>query len=155
MRWLALSLMAICAFTVGCGGPTETVPDLPPSSSGATDADEGHDDHDHGDEGDEHSEEAESEDSASTSQPEIIRFVADKSVSVPGMQCPYSCWPKVKETLAAQPGVEDVQLAEQPEGTPEGEIKERVVELKLNGEFDAEAAVAALAEVNFDANVIN
>lgn len=90
------------------------------------------------------------EDSAGTSKSEKIRFVADKRINVPSMMCPYSCWPKVKETLAAQPGVEAVQLAEQPKGTAEGEIVERVVELKLNGDFDADAAVAALAKVDFD-----
>lgn len=90
-----------------------------------------------------------------SSTKEIIRFVADKKISVPSMMCPYSCWPTVQETLAKQPGVEGVQLAEQPEGTKEGEIVERVVELKLNGDFDADAAVAALAKVNFKAEVAN
>ena len=97
--------------------------------------------------------EAAAEPSASTAKPELIRFVADKRINVPEMMCPYSCWPKVKETLAAQAGVEAVQLAEQPAGTAEGEIKERVVELKLNGDFNADDAIAALAKVSFKAEL--
>lgn len=97
--------------------------------------------------------EAAAEPSASTEKSALIRFVADKRINVPEMMCPYSCWPKVKETLAAQAGVEAVQLAEQPAGTAEGEIKERVVELKLNGEFDSDAAIAALAKVSFKAEL--
>ncbi|MCA9193917.1 MAG: hypothetical protein KDB03_19230 [Planctomycetales bacterium] len=82
-----------------------------------------------------------------------IRFVADTKLRVPTMMCPYSCWPKVKETLAAQPGVEGVQLASQEKET---EIDNPVVELKLNGKFDVSAAIAALKKVDFDgAEVIN
>ncbi|MEZ6079269.1 MAG: hypothetical protein R3C56_27445 [Pirellulaceae bacterium] len=39
------------------------------------------------------------------------------------------------------------------DGTAEGEIKERVVELKLNGDFDADAAIAALAKANYEAEL--
>ncbi len=95
------------------------------------------------------------EDSADVAAGETIRFVANKSISVPDMMCPYSCWPNVQKTLAGMPGVEGVQLAEQPEGTQEGEIKERVVELKVNDEFDTDAAIAALGKINFKSEVIN
>jgi hypothetical protein len=164
MRWFAC-LMAVCAFTFGCNQPTETIPSVAPASSGTT-VDE-HAGHDHGEEG-EHAEEgddAEAQDlappaptvdpSASNGKTETIRFVADKKISVPGMSCPYSCWPKVQETLAAQPGVEGVQLAEQPADAAEGEIVERVVELKLNDQFDLDAAIAALAKVSFKAEAAN
>ena len=68
------------------------------------------------------------------------------------MMCPYSCWPKVRETLAAQPGVEGVQLAVQAK---ESEIDNPVVELKTTGDFDVKAAIAALDKANFaDAVVI-
>lgn len=171
MRWFAWSLMLVCALVVGCDKPAETVPSITPSS-GTTDGDDqaemeheddhghGEGDHDHGEEGEEGGEsaeggEAEDGDSASTDQPTQIRFVADKSIEIPGMMCPYSCWPKVQETLAAQPGVEGVQLAQQPEGTAEGEIKERVVELKLNDEFDADAAIAALGKISFEGKLVN
>ena len=175
MRKFAWTLTALCALVVGCEAPVETIPAVtpePPASSGTT-MDAGHEGHDHaeGEHGDhehaegdakdaeakaeakEGAEEAAAEPSASTAKPELIRFVADKRINVPEMMCPYSCWPKVKETLAAQAGVEGVQLAEQPAGTPEGEIKERVVELKLKGDFDADAAIAALAKVSFKAEL--
>ncbi len=178
MRMFAWTLMVVFACTIGCNQPVETIPAVAPESSGTTDAHADHDhDGEHGKEGDDHdghshaeeggaaaeteaSESAEAkegaEDSASNTSAEMIRFVADKRINVPSMMCPYSCWPKVKETLAGQPGVEAVQLAEQPAGTAEGEIVERVVELKLNGDFDVDAAIAALANVSFeDAKVAN
>ncbi len=149
MRWFTWSLMLVCAATIGCNQPTETIPAVSPAGSSGTTADG---DHDHA-EGEGHDHDADAEPSASNGQAEVIRFVADERLSVPDMMCPYSCWPKVQETLAAQPGVEAVQLAEQPTGTVEGEIKERVVELKLSGDFDADAAIAALAKVSFKAEL--
>jgi periplasmic mercuric ion binding protein len=65
--------------------------------------------------------------------------------------CPFSCWPKVKETLASQPGVEGVQLVAQAK---EGTIDNPVVELKTNKDFNPEAAIAALKKVNFDDAVV-
>ncbi len=194
MRKFAWTLTALCALTIGCNTPVETIPAVTPEpevSSGTTmgEEHEGHDhdgehgDHEHAEgeghehaegeahehaEGDDHDadakaegtegaedakEDAAEEPSASKSKSELIRFVADKRINVPEMMCPYSCWPKVKETLAAQPGVESVQLAQQPAGTAEGEIKERVVELKLNGDFNADDAIAALAKVSFKAEL--
>ncbi len=183
MRWFAWCLMAVAGLLVGCNEPIETIPSIEPEpSSGVTDSgdhehgegehshdhgEHGHDhgdhDHDHGEGDHDHGEAdhdgeegaAEGEDSASKGSPEAIRFVADKSIKVPGMMCPYSCWPNVEKTLAGLPGVEGVQLAQQPEGTAEGEIKERVVELKLGEDFDAEAAIAALSAINFEAEVVN
>ncbi|QDV24451.1 hypothetical protein [Aureliella helgolandensis] len=169
MRLIAWSLMIVSALALGCDKPQETIPTITPSSSGTSESgDHGHEHaegeehaHEEGEEhaheeGEEHSEETPAaEDGAANGQAEVIRFVADKKLEVPTMMCPYSCWPRVKETLAAQPGVEAVQLAEQPAGTEEGEIKERVVELKLSGDFDAEAAVAALSKIDFEANVVN
>lgn len=138
-------------------------------------ADHDHDGHDHAEgedhahEGDEHaegdahehaegehkeeagSEEPKADDSASTASG-TIRFVADKQIKVANMMCPFSCYPKVKETLAAMPGVEAVQLVEQKE---EGVIDTPIVELKLSGDFDAEAAIAALSKVSFNAEVLN
>lgn len=178
MRKFAWTLTALCALVVGCEAPVETIPAVTPEAgSSGTTMDAGHEGHDHahGEHGDhKHAEgdakaaetkaegaeaaggakkEAPGEPSASTAKPDLIRFVADKRINVPEMMCPYSCWPKVKETLAAQAGVEGVQLAEQPAGTAEGEIKERVVELKLNDSFDADAAIAALAKVSFKAEL--
>lgn len=91
-------------------------------------------------------------DSASAKGGDAVRFVATKSVKVPTMMCPYSCWPKVKETLAAMPGVEGVQLAAQAKET---EINNPVVELKTTADFDVAAAIAALDKANFaDAVVV-
>ena len=144
MRWFACALMLVCAAAIGCNQPVETIPVVTPAGSGTTVDGE-------------HVEvdviEVEGEPAASNSQAEVIRFVADQRINVPDMSCPYSCWPKVKETLAAQPGVEGVQLAEQPADAQEGEITERVVELKLNDKFDADAAIAALSKVHFKAQL--
>ena len=169
MRNFAWSLAAVCALALGCNKPVETIPAVTPEpapSSGTT-LDEAHD-HDHAEGDHDHATETPAADpvielddaapaeepSAANSSPEKIRFVADKRISVPSMMCPYACWPKVKETLAAQPGVEDVQLAEQPAGTAEGEIKERIVELKLNDSFNADAAIAALQKANYEAEFV-
>ncbi|MFO0939927.1 MAG: heavy metal-associated domain-containing protein [Pirellulales bacterium] len=84
-----------------------------------------------------------------------VRFVADKKLQVPGMSCPYGCYPTVEKTLASLPGVKGVQLAKQPEGTAEGDLTLKVVELKLGEGFDLQAALAALKKVNFEATEIN
>jgi hypothetical protein len=95
--------------------------------------------------------EAPKEDTTSSKTADKVRFVANTSLKVPGMMCPFSCWPKVKETLASQPGVEAVQLAEQ---VKENEIDNPVVELKVKDGFDSEAAIAALKKANFDDAVV-
>lgn len=166
MRWFAFSLMVVCAAIVGCDQPKETIekkpdasassktpiasPTVESSSSAVTGeaeapaavettappADPA----------------APKPDAASSKNTSAVRFVATKSVKVPTMMCPYSCWPKVKETLASQPGVEGVQLAAQAKET---EIDNPVVELKTTGDFNAEAAIAALQKANFaDAVVV-
>jgi periplasmic mercuric ion binding protein len=171
MRLMSFALMLVTALTFGCNKPIdeiETIPKVAPTSgqtgdsSGMTDgiADEHADhDHEHGDH--DHNEGAAEgatsgeEDSAATGAGQEIRFVADTKLEIPGMMCPYACYPKVKETLAAQPGVEAVQLAEQPEGTPEGAIEKKVVELKLNDDFDSDAALAALKAAEFEGKLLN
>ena len=155
MRRLGFLLIPMCLLVIGCNQPTETVPTVAPTS-GTTVEDHGdhdHGDHDHGDHADGEAAPAEG-DSASTTAP-AVRFVADKRLEVPGMMCPISCYPAVKETLASVPGVEGVQLAEQPEGTPDGTIAKRVVELKVGEGFDLNAALAALKEASYDASSIN
>lgn len=79
------------------------------------------------------------------------KFVANTSLKVPNMSCPHGCWPTVEKTLAAQPGVEAVALAKQKS---EDSIDNPVVYVKLNGKFDAQAAVAALAKAGFDDSVV-
>jgi copper chaperone CopZ len=84
-----------------------------------------------------------------------VRFVADKKLEVPGMMCPYGCYPTVEKTLVAIPGVKGVQLAEQPAGTKEGEIALKVVEIKVAEGFDLSAALAALKKADFEAAEAN
>lgn len=134
MRLVVVCLLLSFAVSLGCNKPEETIPSVTPSGgSGTTDSD----------------------DSAALDQGDAVRFVADTSLDVPDMMCPVSCWPKVKNTLAAMPGVEGVQLAEQPADAADGTIVERKVELKLTDGFDIEAALAALSKINFDATVVN
>ena len=60
--------------------------------------------------------------------------------SVPDMMCEESCVPTVRETLAAQPGVKDVKV--------ELATKSATVAVDKN-KFDADAAVAALVDLQF------
>lgn len=60
--------------------------------------------------------------------------------SVPSMHCEFSCAPAVKKTLAAQPGVKDVKV--------DLDTKTAVVSVEED-KFDAEAAVAALVDIQF------
>lgn len=155
MRLLALSLVVGCTVLVGCNEPEETIPMVVPysgeASGGWASGTTGSGMTGSGTTGSGTTGSGVTEMSPASE----IRFVADKSVHVEGMMCPYSCWPRVKETLAAQPGVKAVQLAEQPAGTEEGTIAKPVVELKLADGFDADAALAALEKIDFPAKVIN
>lgn len=69
---------------------------------------------------------------------------------VPNMHCPYGCFPTVKKTLAAQPGVKDVLLAD-PDDAKDGSIEDRRVFVVLSdeGDFSAEAAAAELGSAGF------
>lgn len=69
------------------------------------------------------------------------------SFEVPTMSCPHACWPKVKKTLEAQPGVGDVTLAPQKEADL---IDQPIVYVEVTDQFQADAAIAALSKVGFD-----
>ena len=69
------------------------------------------------------------------------------TLEVPGMHCPFGCYPTVEKTLTSLDGVEEVELVPQEK---EGEINDRRVVVKLNNEFDANKAVSALADAGFD-----
>lgn len=85
---------------------------------------------------------------AATGGPAETQTVALK---VPTMHCPFACWPTVKKTLQAQGGVADVTLAPQAD---EQKIDNPTVYVKLNGPFDADQAITALAKAGFkDATV--
>jgi copper chaperone CopZ len=138
MRRFGLLVIPICLFLIGCNQPTETVPVIAPTSGTTLD---------------DHDVVPAEADAASTGK--AVRFVADTRLSVPGMMCPYGCYPAIKDALASVPGVEDVQLAEQPQGTPEGRITEKVVELKVGEGFNLDAAIVALKNAHFDSEAIN
>ncbi|MCG8451355.1 MAG: heavy-metal-associated domain-containing protein [Pirellulales bacterium] len=62
------------------------------------------------------------------------------TLNVPDMHCQYSCAPKVFETLVVQPGVKDVKV----------ELESKTATVAFDAEaFDAEATIAALADVQF------
>lgn len=66
--------------------------------------------------------------------------VTTVAFSVPDMMCEVSCAPKVREILAAQPGVKDVQV----------ELETKTATVTVDEEkFDADAAIAALVDVQF------
>ena len=173
MRRFSLLVLALSVSFVGCKPPAEdvkTVPKAKPKSSVVTEdagatapaAAPAADDKKAPAEGT-----APSEPAAPTTPPEgtdpkastdggaAVRFVADKKLEVPAMMCPFGCYPTVEKALANVPGVKGVQLAKQPEGTPEGEIALKVVELQLSEGFDLTAAIAALKKASFDANEAN
>ncbi len=68
------------------------------------------------------------------------------SLEVPTMQCPVNNWPKVKETLEAEPGVEVVLLAAQ---TREDVIDNRVVHVAVGDDFQTNRAVSSLARAGY------
>jgi hypothetical protein len=69
------------------------------------------------------------------------------AVEVPTMHCPIACWPKVQKTLASQPNVREVKLADQKE---EGLIDKPVVYVSYEGDFNSDAAFSALSAAGFD-----
>ncbi len=78
---------------------------------------------------------------------QVTKTIAFK---VPDMHCPHACWPSVQDTLAAEPGVGTVKLAEQKD---EGSIDNPVVYIGVDDKFDAEHAIATLAEKGFKESV--
>jgi len=65
---------------------------------------------------------------------------------VPTMVCSHNCWPAVREALQKQPGVAEITLAPQKEEVP---IDNPLVTVKLNGTFDADQAIQAIAAAGF------
>jgi len=70
----------------------------------------------------------------------------DVALSVPKMNCPFACWPKVEKVLQEQPGVESVTLAPQED---ENIIDNPQVEIALKPGFDLQAALNALDAADF------
>ena len=86
---------------------------------------------------------------AASSETENVTMVTFK---VPEMNCPFACYPSVKKTLEAQPGVAGVELVKQEK---EGVINDRRVVISTSDKFDAEKAIAALAESGFGDSVVD
>ena len=75
-----------------------------------------------------------------------IQVTCTIALKVPDMHCPHACWPNVQDTLAAEPGVGTVKLAEQKD---ENSIDNPVVYVGVDDKFSAEHAIAALADKGF------
>jgi copper chaperone CopZ len=88
----------------------------------------------------------ETADSADVAATELI------SLKVPGMHCPFACYPSVKKTLESEAGVAEVELAQQKE---EGTIDNPVVLIRASDSFDLDKAIEHLASSGFaDATVV-
>lgn len=73
------------------------------------------------------------------------------SLKVPGMHCPFACYPSVKKTLEGQSGVELVELSPQKE---EGVIDNPVVLIKVSEGFDVDSAIQSLAQSGFEDSAV-
>jgi len=72
--------------------------------------------------------------------------VQQVTLRVPTMVCTHNCWPVVRDTLQKQPGVVEVKLAPQKEDVA---IDTPLVTVSLNGPFDSDKAIAAIAAAGF------
>lgn len=90
---------------------------------------------------------AESDQQAGSSESTDASAAQLISLKVPGMHCPFACYPSVKKTLEEQSGVELVELAPQKE---EGIIDNPVVLIKTSEGFDLDAAIQTLAQTGFE-----
>lgn len=81
---------------------------------------------------------------------EPVLFTAAETVEmeIPGMHCPYGCYPTVEKTLAGIDGVKAVSLAD-PDDAKDGSIEDRRVFITLDDDFNATEAAEKLAEAGF------
>jgi copper chaperone CopZ len=128
MRKLAFSLACLSILAAGCTPPAApTTPTTPAAKPAAPAGGSG----------------TTSQATPAASSEEKVQLVAFR---VPDMSCPHACWPKVKKSLESQGGVASVELAKQSD---EDSIDNPVVYLHLNGNFDQNAAIAALDKAGF------
>ena len=80
------------------------------------------------------------------SAPAASAAVQQVTLRVPTMVCTRTCWPAVRDALKKQPGVTEVKLAPQKE---EVAIDNPLVTVSLNGPFDADNAIKAIAAAGF------
>jgi periplasmic mercuric ion binding protein len=78
-----------------------------------------------------------------TADGETVELV---SLRVPTMHCVYGCLPKIKKELEQHAGVAEVTLAQQ---ASEEELDNPVLHIRIDGQFDADSAIAALAKIGF------
>jgi mercuric ion binding protein len=78
---------------------------------------------------------------------ELMAEAGTLTMDVPHMNCEFSCFPNVKQTLEEATGVKEVTLAAQKE---EGTIDNRQVIVEYAPGFDIQAAIASLATAGFD-----
>jgi len=84
--------------------------------------------------------------SASVTPAAGAAVVQQVTLRVPTMVCTKNCWPAVRDALQQQPGVTEVKLAPQKE---EVAIDNPLVTISLNGPFDTDKAIAAIAAAGF------
>ncbi len=92
-----------------------------------------------------------SEEAATSDEASDVLSAQLISLKVPGMHCPFACYPSVKKTLEGQSGVELVELAPQKE---EGVIDNPVVLIKTTEGFDIDAAIQTLAQTGFEDSTV-
>ena len=74
------------------------------------------------------------------------------TLSVPGMHCPFACYPAIKKTLEETDLVESVELAEQKE---EGVIDNRQVIVQYRSGFNLDEAIKMLDDRGFsDSDIV-
>ena len=84
--------------------------------------------------------------SASAAPAAAAPAVQQVTLRVPTMVCTHNCWPVVRDALQKQPGVAEVKLAPQKEDVA---IDTPLVTVSLNGPFDSDKAIAAIAAAGF------
>ena len=83
---------------------------------------------------------------AVVAQAEVMDDAGTLTLSVPEMHCEFACFPKVKETLEQETGVEEVTLAAQKE---EGVLDNRQVIVKYQAGFNPRSALKSLEEAGY------
>ncbi len=83
---------------------------------------------------------------AVSASPAVLNEAGTLTLEVPGMQCQFACYPRVKEALENTAGVSEVTLAEQPD--PNTLTVKKVI-VKYDAGFDVDGALAGLQHEGF------
>jgi copper chaperone CopZ len=76
----------------------------------------------------------------------VMTEAGELTLSVPGMHCPFACYPAIKKTLEGTENVESVELAEQKE---EGVIDNPQVIVQYKSGFNLDQAIKLLDDRGF------